>query len=260
LNQLKRFNPAVAQGWEWLKENQDQFEKEIFGPAVLNCSVKDPRYSDLIQSVLQDGDLMCFTAQTRQDHIKLSAQFFDKLNISVSIRTCAKPLSSFQPPITGSELPGLGFDGYVLDYLEGPEPVLAMLCSEKKIHASAVGLQELSENQYDRVVQGERISQFACGQKAYRINRRREYGPSAVSTRITMIRKAHWWTDQPADVGEKDKLQRKHDALSAEIDEIKSRYNAIGQRLRNLNEEKRAFRDEAVCVLLCRSRVTSQLD
>ncbi|KAK3358333.1 hypothetical protein B0T24DRAFT_600219 [Lasiosphaeria ovina] len=60
----------------------DWSEKEVFGPPMLTCSVKDPRYSDLVQSLLQDNDLLCFTAQTKDGHKKLSNQFYE---ISASI-------------------------------------------------------------------------------------------------------------------------------------------------------------------------------
>src|SRR4051794_39842887 len=86
LQQLKKSNPQVAAGWEWLRDHQDEFEKPVFGPPAITCSVRDPRYSDLVQSTLQSGDLLCFTAQTRNDHVKLSAKFYDELKLAVNIK------------------------------------------------------------------------------------------------------------------------------------------------------------------------------
>ncbi|KAK3383610.1 SMC5-like protein [Lasiosphaeria ovina] len=220
LNQLKRFNQDVFKGWEWLKDNHGEFEKEVFGPPMLTCSVKDPRYSDLVQSLLYDDDLLCFTAQTKDDHKKLSNQFYEKLGLSVTIRTGFKPLNTFTPPMPKQELAKFGFDGYVSDYLEGPEPVLAMLCSEKRLHASAISLADISDEQFDRIQRDEKIGQFAAGKQLYRIMRRREYGPGAVSTRVITFQKGRFWTDQPVELAEKTELRRKLDTLRAEISEL----------------------------------------
>ena len=247
LKQLKRFSPDVASGWEWLKEHQDEFEQNVFGPPVLSCSVKDLRYSDLIQSTLGLGDLLCFTAQTKNDHKKLSAKFYTDLKLSVTIRTCLRSLDSFQPPIPREQLTNLGFDGYVLDYLDGPRPVLAMLCAEKRIHASPLSLNDLTDDQHDRLKSGERISQYACGKQTFKIIRRREYGQH-VTVRISLIQRGRWWTDQPADVSEKGDLQRKQIELQRELDEVKDLFKQKREELEAANLEKNALRENTVWI------------
>jgi len=242
LNQLKKINPDVARGWEWLKENQGSFEKEVFGPPMLTCSVNNPRYSDLVQSVLQADDFMCFTAQTRADHKKLSNQFYKDMGLSVTIRTCFASYDSFRRPMEKAALNDLCLDGYVVDYLEGPDTVLAMLCAEKKLHASAVALADLSDAQFERIQQGEKINQFAAGKQLYRITRRREYGPGAVSTRVSQVPKGRFWTDQPVDAAEKAELLGKLEVLKNDIIEMKPHYRELQEQLNQL----KARRQEAL--------------
>jgi hypothetical protein len=239
LNQLRRVSPDVAKGWEWLKANQEGFQKEVFGPPMLTCSVKDKRYTDLVQSMLQADDFLCFTAQTKEDHKKLSDQFYSKMGLSVTIRSCFTAYSAFQPPLPKEELPNLGFDGYVNDYLEGPEPVLAMLCSEKRLHASAVALKDISDEQFDRIQHTERLTQFAAGRQLYRITRRREYGPGAVSTRVTQFAKGRFWTDQPAmDAPEKRELMQKIEQLKSQRAAWRDQYNSKDARKKEIEDEE----------------------
>ncbi|KAK3393065.1 SMC5-like protein [Podospora didyma] len=233
-NQLKSHSSDVAKGWRWLKENQGEFEKEVFGPPMLTCSVKDKRYSDLVQSMLQQDDFLCFTAQTKDDHRKLSSQFYDKMGLSVTIRSCFTPFGSFKSPMSREQLANFGLDGFVIDYLEGPEPVLAMLCSEKRAHASAVALADVSDNQFNVIQQAEQINQFAAGRQVYRITRRREYGPGAVSTRVTLFQKGRFWTDQPVDMSEKTELQRKLDRVTTEVEDMKPKYKEMADRRKEL--------------------------
>ncbi|KAL2263142.1 hypothetical protein VTK26DRAFT_8040 [Humicola hyalothermophila] len=245
LVQLKKIDPDVARGWDWLKDNQASFEKEVFGPPMLTCSVKDSRYSDLVQSMLQKDDFLCFTTQTRADHKKLSDQFYKHMGLSVTVRSCFTPLSSFNAPLSKEELAGLGFDGYASDYLEGPEPVLAMLWAERRLHASAVSLKEISEKQFDRIQQVGNLNQFAAGKQLYRIARRREYGPGAVSTRVTQFAKGRFWTNQPVDVAEKTELQQKIEELGIEFNQLKSKHSANKARGEILAQEIRQIKARA---------------
>ncbi|KAK0729779.1 SMC5-like protein [Lasiosphaeris hirsuta] len=239
--QLRKIGPDASKGWEWLKDNQDQFEKEVFGPPMLSCSVNDQRFSQLVQSQLGHNDFLCFTAQTKNDHKKLSDQFYNKMRITVTIRTCLTSYHSFQPPLPNAELRALGFDGYVTDFLEGPEPVLAMLCAEKRLHQSAVALRPLSDEQFDRVQEGEKISHFACGNKLHRIIRRREYGPTAVTTKSTPIQQGKFWTDQPIDAAEKAELARKFTELREEIAQYTQQWKQANARRMELVEEQKTI-------------------
>ncbi|KAK3693986.1 SMC5-like protein [Podospora appendiculata] len=245
LNHLKRINSDVAKGWDWLQNNQDVFEKQVFGPPMLSCSVKDNRYSDLVQCLLAPNDFLCFTAQTKDDHKKLSEQFYQTMGLSVTIRSCFTAYSSFQPPLPRADLGRLGLDGYVTDYLEGPEPVLAMLCAEKRLHASAIALQDISEDAFERIKESEKISHFAAGKQLYRITRRREYGPGAVSTRVTQFQKGQFWSDQPVDMAEKTELRRKLDELQGEITELRTQMDEKNETRNELLKTIKALAEEA---------------
>ncbi|KAH6855183.1 hypothetical protein B0I37DRAFT_301625 [Chaetomium sp. MPI-CAGE-AT-0009] len=244
LNQLKRINSDVARGWEWLKDNQQSFEKEVFGPPMLTCSVKDKRYTDLVQSILQADDFLCFTAQTKEDHKRLSNQFYGEMGLSVTIRSCFTQYSAFKPPLAKEELSSLGFDGYVSDYLDGPEPVLAMLCSERKMHASAVSIQDITDEQFDQIQRAEKLIQFAAGRQLYRITRRREYGPGAVSTRVTQFAKGRFWADQPVDAAEKTELRQKIEELTSQRAAMKQHYDTLEAKFNEAMAEKQQISDK----------------
>lgn len=235
--QLQKMDSEVARAYDWLQENQSEFEKEVFGPAFLNCSMKDQRYSDHVQSGLQRDDLFCFTAQTRNDHRKLTDQLFNKLNAAVPIRTILADLSSFRPPLPRESLKDLGIDGFALDFVEGPGPVLAMLCSEKKLHHTGVALTDISDEQYHRLSDGEKINSFATGKIYHRITRRREYGPGATSTITKNIQPGRWWTDEPVDMTAKANLEQRLKERQHEVAEIKKEFDAIKAEEAEVNQQ-----------------------
>ncbi|ROT37534.1 P-loop containing nucleoside triphosphate hydrolase protein [Sodiomyces alkalinus F11] len=232
---LERSFPDVAKGCKWLRENGDKFQNDVFGPPLISCSIKDKRYSDHVQALLQKDDFLCFTTQSREDHKTLSNYFFRELGLSASIRTCLQPLSSFQGP-SAEEAKRLGFDAFAIDYLTGPEPVLAMLCSEKKLHMAGVALRDIEDQQYNRLMAEERIQTWAAGRQFYKVTRRRDLGPQAVSTMTRDILPGRWWKDD-VDLTEKHELQRRQEEITERFNGLKRENEQLRQQKEELTEE-----------------------
>jgi hypothetical protein len=211
---------------------------------MLSCSLKDERYSDQVQSLLAFQDFMCFTAQTPADWKKLNQQLYGKMGLSVSTRSCSQPLSAYRSKMSQDEARSFGIDGFAIDLLNGPEPVLAMLCSEKKLHLCGVALNDITDAQYERLVATDVINSWASGSQLYRITRRREFGPSGVSTLTRKVNKGQFWTDQPVDAAEKQDLQRRlrdctelMNTMRAERDELKTQQDSFPQKEQSIRSQ-----------------------
>lgn len=248
LNFMKRNFPEIATGWEWVANHQDQFEKEVFGPPLISCSIKDEQYSDQVQSLLQFDDFTCFTAQTKGDYKKLTEQLYRVMSLSVVIRTCAQPLENFKRPVGEAEARDLGLEGFAIDFLEGPSPVLAMLCSEKRLHLSGVSLREHNDAQYDRLVRGGSVSQWAAGKQLYIVRRRREYGPQAMTAITKRIQPGRFWTSQPVDYGEKRAIGDNLKEIEAEREALGERYQGIKAKLAGFHEQRAEIESTIVCI------------
>lgn len=246
LAQLRNMAPEVAAAYVWLQEHKDEFEKEVFGPAFLTCSIKDKRYSHLVQSGLNKDDLFCFVAQNKSDHRKLTNQFYNKMNTAVSIRTIVTDLSAFVSPVTKDAVTELGLDGFAMDFIEGPRPVLAMLCSEKKIHLTGVALKDISAEQYERLENGGRITSFAAGKTYHRITRRREYGPEATSTLTKNIQPGRWWTDEPMDTSAKAQLEQRLMECRREVAGMKEEWESANAKVDEVKEQIQGVEKEQV--------------
>ncbi|KAK8042146.1 P-loop containing nucleoside triphosphate hydrolase protein [Apiospora rasikravindrae] len=241
---LRRIDPHVAKGWEWLQDHRDEFDEEVFGPPMLNCSLKDGRYSDLVQSMLAKNDFLCFITQTRKDHQKLSDQFYKEMKLRVTIKTCVNKIEEFRPPMSADEARQLGIDGFAIDYIDGPSPVLATLCSDKRLHASGVALREASAEQFKQLFEGQKISQWATGSTRFQVIRRREYGPGAETTSTRQVRPGQFWTDQPVDNAEKADLQNKLEAKEEEKQELIKDFGEAKDRLAELENKDKEIAEE----------------
>lgn len=245
---MRKHFPELANGWDWIQNNQSRFEKEVFGPPMISCSVKDERYSDHVQSLLQVDDLTCFTAQTKNDYKKLTDQLYREMSLSVVVRTCSSPLSAFKPPINAAEAAELGLDGFAINYLEGPEPVLAMLCSEKRLHQSGVALRDHNDQAYDRLIKDNRVNQWAAGRQTFTIRRRREYGPNAMTTITKNIQKGRFWTSQPVDAQEKRELEKQLKEANNERSALKEEHTKLQAKINAIEEQKSETAEKIVCI------------
>ncbi|KJZ74800.1 hypothetical protein HIM_05917 [Hirsutella minnesotensis 3608] len=241
LNLMKKNFPDVATAWDWLQQNRDKFDQEVFGPPMISCSIKDERYTDQVQALLQIDDFLCFTAQNNADYKKLTGQFYGVMSLNVVTRTCARSLKDFQPPLSPADASALALDGFAIDYLEGPAPVLAMLCGEKRIHQSGVSLRDHNDVEYDKLLQSGTISQWAAGMHSYMIRRRREYGPQAMTTISRNIPRGRFWTSQPPDAQEKTELNRR-------LLEVREEKETLQNELRETRAKIAANKDEQAAI------------
>ena len=208
--------------WEWVQQNQNHFEKPVFGPPVVECTIKDPKYVDHIESLFQKSTMISFTVQTSGDFKKLSDQAHDRMGLrEINIRDMQVGLEPFRPPVSAEQMKQYGFEGWALDYLDGPEPVLAMLCGELHIHEAGVALRDTTPQQFG-LLQNSPIQSWVTSKSTYRITRRRDYGPGATSTLVKNIRRGVVWTDQPVDLTAKRELQENIQGWTEEVASLKA--------------------------------------
>ncbi|PYI25337.1 P-loop containing nucleoside triphosphate hydrolase protein [Aspergillus indologenus CBS 114.80] len=249
-SKLERISSDSVKAYRWLQENQSRFEKEVFGPPTLTCSVKDPAYAHAVESLLQRTDFTAFTTQTRNDFRTLQKALVEQRLSDISIRTCSIPLDSLRPSIPDQQLRGLGFDGWAKDFLSGPDPVVAMLCSENRLHQTPISLRDISDEEFTQMQDGP-ISSWVAGKQTYAVVRRREYGPSATSTRVRQVKPAKIWTSQPVDESVKEDIVRRIKALEDEASELQERMNGdrarlaqLGKRYEDIDNERRQLEQE----------------
>jgi hypothetical protein len=246
-SKLKQLSRETAQAWEWIQENQHQFEKPILGPPMVSCTVKDPRYVDVLEALFQRTDFLTLTCQTKQDFLKLQTQLFHNLKLGdLSLKTSTSPLSQVRRTVCSTEeLKRYGLEGWALDYLEGPEPVLAMLCESVRADRTGLALRDVTNQQFEALSQSP-ISSWVSGQRAYDIIRRREYGPSATSTRVKDVSHARVWTNQSIDLGAKRELQDNIAGWTEEMAELKAQSQELNVKHRELTNQMKDLAKDKV--------------
>jgi chromosome segregation ATPase len=214
---LEAMSADTAKAWTWIQEHPDEFQKPVFGPPMVTCSLKDPRMAQVIEPLLQLSDFKVITVQCQQDFTTCQRKLIQENRLSdISIRVCSSSsLDQFRSPMPSERLHELGLDGWAIDFVEGPGTVIAMLCSEKSLHQNAVGRRDITNAQYEAIVRTG-MKSFVAGENYYRLTHRAEYGEAGKSTSARQVGKPKIWTDQPVDGGLKTSIQRQLSELRDE--------------------------------------------
>lgn len=236
LNKLERASSDTAKAWKWVQENMELFEKQVHGPPVVSCSLKDQRYADVVEAALGRADFLALTVQTKDDHKKLSDQLFGTMKLAdVTVRKNDEDGVPGHPPISQNDMRTLGLEGWASDFIDGPIPVLSMLCYSARINRTAVGLHSSTEDQHNMIVSNDIINSWIAGKTLSRVAKRSEYGAAAISTTTRTIRSGQYWTDQPVDAGAKREIEEKMESLEEQFQEMAAEIKPLREKLKNLD-------------------------
>ncbi|KAI0615562.1 Smc Chromosome segregation ATPase [Pyrenophora tritici-repentis] len=251
-NLLKKISYDTATAWAWIQENRDTLglKGEVYGPPILTCSIPDNRYAQAVESQLRKGDVVAITCTNNDDQRLLSTCLLNKRDNrqkqglglhDIHLRTSPKSLDAYKSPVAESDLSSYGFEGYIRQYIQGPDAVLAMLCDNRNLHQIAYAATPISDEQHD-AVSNSLIRTWVSGAHTYRVTTRREYNQS--STSVTKLGVAQWFIDLPANTDEMRQLNEQLNELKKEKDELRKQHTDLGQEIKTLREEIEALNRE----------------
>nr|POF05965.1 structural maintenance of chromosomes protein 5 [Quercus suber] len=249
---LKSCSSDTFSAWRWIQANRSSFNKTVFGPPVIECSVRDSSKAAQVESILGLADLTAFTVTDDEDFRVLNRQLRDKMRLrDVNVRSIKQSRSHFQPPCSADRRAAYQMDGWVIDLLDGPDEVLAMLCDNKGLHQTAYTSRDTNDEQYTALERSP-ISSWVTSTSTYQITRRREYGDKATSVRTNALKRANIFNEASSSVQIDAGSSREAGEAQREIDEeikpqlvdLKSTLKQLRQKDKQLEEEEKDIRAE----------------
>ena len=246
-NKLQELSKDTSDAWEWIQKNQNLFEKPVFGPPIVECSLKDLKLARQIESMMQTGDFKIITAQTDKDFALLQRKLNGELGLSdISLRTCSDTdLTRFRRPIADGELAAHGLDSYIIDHLTGPTTVLAMLCLERGLHQSAFVSGKLTDKQHNDLQDSE-LKNYISGDTIFQFMRRAEYGKEGTSTRTKGLKdpKEVIWAEKRVDIGRSAAIQREIKELSDDLETISKEHGECKKEVATIKTKQDSLSKE----------------
>ncbi|KAG0216880.1 Structural maintenance of chromosomes protein 5 [Mortierella sp. NVP41] len=136
LENLRTMDNDAYEAVLWLRENRHRFQQHVFDPIGMEINVKNMKLVNPIESVIR-GQLKTFVCQSRADYNIFTAEVLDKMGKRITViapEERSLDLEQYRSPLRQDELEKWGFSSYIIDALEGPAPILAVLCSKVQAH------------------------------------------------------------------------------------------------------------------------------
>ncbi|KAJ3158631.1 Structural maintenance of chromosomes protein 5 [Geranomyces michiganensis] len=209
LQLIRRENPQTYEATMWVRENQHLFEKKVFEPVCLEINAKNPAYADALEANIPYRIMLNFVTQTEADYKLLLHEMIDKRKLRISVFMSTRKLDSWQPEIPLHQIQQMGFDGYLLDYIDGPPEILSVLCQEARLHKIPISSRELTN--IAEIERDPRIQAFISVKMSYKI--RRAYGNHAVTA--SQLRDARYLKSS-VDTGRKAQLEDELERIASD--------------------------------------------
>ncbi|EMR11466.1 hypothetical protein PNEG_00481 [Pneumocystis murina B123] len=205
LQWLKQNDRDVFDAVIWLSNNRNKFKDHVYEPVYLEISVRDLKYADFLEACFQKNTYMAFTFLNRDDYLLFNRILVDskegcgrelRLHTAEFSNTSSPSLDMQKQPYISSELKqNFGMDGYLLDFLDGPSPVLNTLCHIANIHRIPVSINEISDECYRKLSRcvnsvNQLIFPVFISGKTHYTMRKSKYGRKDVSTVTKLVTKA----------------------------------------------------------------------
>lgn len=237
-NKLESVAKHTSQAWEWIQANRASFDSPVYGPPMIECSLRDARHADAVEAVIGQSELLAITVTSDRDFQMLNKQLTKVMKLTqVYIRAVHHPLSYFPPAFSKDDLERLGFESLVLDLIDGPDDVLAMLCDNKNIHQAVFSSRDIPNSRFD-ALENSSIGTAVSSRQIFTITRRREYGTDGISSRANNLKPAQLLTDQPVDTEAEREVSRR-------MNQIQSDLHQIGEELKGENGRRARLKQEA---------------
>lgn len=238
-SKLDSASPDTGRAWKWVEENRDKFRGEVYGPPMIECSVQNSTHAGWVESMMGDGELKAITVTNADDFRMLSLQVYTNMKLTdVNIRSSNQTLANFRPTVSPDQLRRMGLDGWLMDLIEGPAPVLAMLCDNRSLHMTPYATKEISDSQLESIKQSA-IGGWVTPEKMWRIMRRREYGDAGVQTRVESLRRARLLTDAPVNTQAEEEINERVKGYKREIEELEDEMKGLNEQYtKHRSEEK----------------------
>ncbi|RKF75048.1 Structural maintenance of chromosomes protein 5 [Golovinomyces cichoracearum] len=245
MNKLEQQSRDTANAWKWIQEHQSDFEKEVYGPPLLTCSMKTKQYTREVESLIGRNDMVTISVQTKSDFKRLSDQLNGTMRLTdITIKQVDHQAVPTARPLSTQDMQRYGMMGWAIDQIDGPDAVRAMLCDSARLDRSAIALHDITEDNYQTILREEKLNIWVTRNQRFVVTRRKEYGPGAVSTIARPVLPERFWTNQPIDASARAEIEQRIDNLETEFRTLKQQNDSLKSSINELRTQDSTIQDE----------------
>lgn len=246
LSLLKAKNRHTFEAVMWLRENQHLFKKKIFEPPFLEVQVKDERFASEIEGFFNKQSMNLFVSQCKEDTELFLAELSDRRNLRLNIQESDSSLSEYRPRVPVDVIKSLGFHDYIINLIDAPEPILAVLCQTANLHLIPVTKQQIDESKLEKYRD---IQRYCIDGILYEV-KRSAYSNDSI-TRSRRVR--------PSEVFKETLNVSERDEVLLQIENFRKQLAQNAERMKYLLQSQSEVRSRAENVKQEESSINSKL-
>lgn len=242
---------GVIKSVQLVRASQKEKHLNCYEPPVVSIRVTQAACAPVVERMVRLSDLTAFTVENKFDYDKLTAFLYDqnyKYGRSVGVRTLGRSSNGIPAPSVSRDfIHSLGFDGFLVDFLDGPKPVIQMLCENEGLQNIPVCFHEMASNQIKEVVETvssgrARFNKMAIGGNIYTFNRS-SFGSHQLSTVIRPISRQASVFKQGISSEERQDVQGKISEQQANVRQRSAELKEAGEKVVSTQQEYRKAHD-----------------
>ncbi|XP_055383062.1 structural maintenance of chromosomes protein 5 [Condylostylus longicornis] len=239
LTNLRDNYEHIYEATNWLRQNRDIFEAQVYEPMVLELNINDSNNAKYIENIVNARDLLAFTCESKSDMNKLVQHLCNEKGLKVSVVHCdAAEHCLYRPDKNIEEYRALGFTSYLIDMLSGPAPILNYLCREYGIHTILAGTEEVNNHTHE--IPNQIRIYFAGNDKITTMYSKYTKEKSTMRTSINDRKLLSVGVDEK----EINSLKKKYREITKKSDELKNRRAEIETKLNMIEENRKEIINE----------------
>lgn len=173
---LKKYD-SVIKAAKVLRSSAEKLQ--YFEPPILTIKVEQ-NASYAFDNIVSQNIQTAMIAINNEAYSQLANVLFNVNKIRIPIRTLSSNVGIGipNPKVPRETIKSLGFDGYLVDYIQGPKEVIQMLCENANVHQIPISFKDFSPSEVDRfqnwnAKNGNVIVKFITGDSAFTSNKSR---------------------------------------------------------------------------------------
>lgn len=241
-----------------LRKEKKNLGVRYYEAPIVSCHVTHQKYAKYFEKVVDNNSLFALFLDNEEQYQKVSAAIPKNMNIPMRVA----PNTPLQQPMPVERLRQLGFDGYLSDFITGPDTVIRGLKHRSFLHCIPVALKPVDQNTINKLLQPRSdgktpFVRFAVENNLFMVGRSR-YGSKQVFYQTEHIGEAQLMGSEGLTEDVRKDIQKRLYDLKSRMDELKNsrtgleekkkhqQENLIGisEELKKLDLESRALRKQ----------------
>ncbi|KAI9033358.1 P-loop containing nucleoside triphosphate hydrolase protein [Hyaloraphidium curvatum] len=264
LERLRRTDKPTYDAMEVIRNGNLQLEQMPYDPIIVEINPRDLAYASLVENAIAFRFQKTIGCKTKRDFDVLNEELIEKRKLRINLALIEpSDRDEGQPkPVNDRELRDLGFEGWVSDFIDGPEPIKAFLNKHVGLHMP-FSRRKFSPEAQTRVENHQThgrytFARFFVEDVSYRVNR--AYGQ--FSSNSTFMREAQYLI-ATADSSRIRELEEKRINAERKLQGAEGRIKEYEKKRGKMTEKHNKLKAEKVLILLlvvCLSDETFQAE